>query len=313
MAAAYQGFCLSVSVNLLTHVEDITKANQLRYGRFSASLVVAHSDTDIDRRFAGSVPEIYQRHLVPLIFEPYAADLAARVVARKPASVLEVAAGTGVVTRQLARNLSPDVSIVATDLNQSMLDHAASLGVVRPIEWRQANAMQLPFADESFDAVVCQFGVMFFPEKAKAFAEARRVLRAGGNLLFNVWDRIEENEFADVVTQALATIFPEDPPRFMARTPHGYFDTAIITRDLQAGGFHRSPAITTLAERSRADSPRVPAIAYCEGTPLRNEIEARASSRLAEATDVATDAIARRFGSGPVDGKIQAHIVIIER
>jgi SAM-dependent methyltransferase len=274
---------------------------------------MAQSASEIDRLFAGSVPEIYQQYLVPLIFEPYAADLAARVVARKPTSVLEVAAGTGVVTRQLARTLSPDVSVVATDLNQSMLDHATSLGGARPIEWRHADAMQLPFADESFDAVVCQFGAMFFPDKAKAFAEARRVLRAGGNFVFSVWDRIEENEFADIVTQALATIFPDDPPRFMARTPHGYFDTAAILRDVQAGGFPRLPVITTLAERSRADSPRIPAIAYCQGTPLKNEIEARTSSRLAEATDVAADEIARRFGSGPVDGKIQAHIVIVER
>ena len=89
-----------------------------------------------------------------------------------------------------------------------MLDHAADIGTARPVEWRQADAMQLPFEDAEFDAVVCQFGAMFFPDKAKAFAEARRVLRPGGVFLFNVWDRIDENEFADMVTTALAAVFP---------------------------------------------------------------------------------------------------------
>ena len=131
--------------------------------------------------------------------------------------------------------------------------------------------------------------------------------------LFNAWDRIEENEFADTVTTALGSLFPDDPPRFMARTPHGYHDLATIERDLESGGFISSPRIDTVAARSRATSPRVPAIAYCQGTPLRNEIEARDKSRLGEATDIAAEAIARRFGPGPVDGKIQAHIVAVER
>lgn len=264
-----------------------------------------------DAAFAGSIPQLYERYLVPLIFEPYAAGMAHRVAARQPLRVLETAAGTGVVTRRLAQALPPETFIVATDLNQAMLDEAAATGTSRPVEWRQADAMQLPFPDESFDAVVCQFGVMFFPDKAKAFSEARRVLRPGGQFLFNVWDGIEENEFADTVTRALASLFPDDPPRFLARTPHGYHDVSVIARDLALGGFSQAPESVTLTARSRADSPRVPAIAYCEGTPLRNEIEARGPSRLGEATAVATDAIAARFGSGPVDGKIQACIVAI--
>jgi SAM-dependent methyltransferase len=226
--------------------------------------------------------------------------------------VLEVAAGTGVVTRAMALALPETVSIVATDLNQAMLDRAAAVGTKHPVEWRQADAMQLPFPDAAFDAVVCQFGVMFFPEKAKAFAEARRVLKRGGVFLFNAWDRIEENEFADTVTSALQTLFPSDPPRFMARTPHGYHDHRVIERDLAGGGFTAPARIETLAARSRAASPTIPAIAYCQGTPLRNEIEARGPSRLGEATDVAAEAVAKRFGRGAVDGKIQAHIVAIE-
>jgi SAM-dependent methyltransferase len=262
--------------------------------------------------FAGSIPQFYDRHLVPLIFEPYAADIAARAAARNPSRVLEVAAGTGAATRQLARSLPAGASIVASDLNQPMIDHAASVGPARPVEWRQADVMSLPFPDQSFDLVVCQFGAMFFPDKAKAFAEARRVLRPGGALLFNVWDRIEDNEFADVVTEAVAALFANDPPRFLARIPHGYHDPDAVARDVAAGGFGR-PSIVTVAARSRAQTARMPALAYCEGTPLRNEIEARAASRLAEATEVATRAMEQRFGAGPVDGKIQAHVVTVER
>src|SRR3954470_11497730 len=148
-----------------------------------------------DHGFLGSLPKVYQSHLVPLIFEPYAADLGNRLAERSVSRVLEMAAGTGAVTRVLASLLPASVDIVASDLNQAMLDQAVAMGTKRPVEWRQADAMQLPFEDGAFDAVVCQFGVMFFPDKAKAFAEARRVLLPGGLLMFSVWDRIEENEF----------------------------------------------------------------------------------------------------------------------
>jgi SAM-dependent methyltransferase len=194
-----------------------------------------------------------------------------------------------------------------------MLDHAAARGTTRPVTWRQADAMALPFADGAFDAVVCQFGVMFFPEKGGAYAEVRRVLRSGGLFVFNVWDRLQENAFADTVTTALEALFPDDPPRFLARTPHCYHDHETIKRDLAAGGFTASPAITTLAARSRAASCERPAVAYCQGTPLRHEIEARDASRLAEATAIAAEAIAHRFGRETVDGKIQAHVVTIVR
>jgi SAM-dependent methyltransferase len=270
------------------------------------------SNPDIDKVFTGSIPKLYETYLVPLIFESYAVDLASRLAARAPTRVLEIAAGTGVLTRALASLLPESVSIVATDLNQSMLDHASAIGAKRPVQWRRADAMQLPFPDGTFDAVVCQFGVMFFPDKPKAFSEARRVLGSGGVLMFNVWDRIQENEFADTVTMALESLFPDDPPRFLARTPHGYYDRETIGRDLETGGFNTSPHIVTVAARSRAQSCKIPAIAYCQGTPLRNEIEARDASRLGEATDIAGEAIARRFGRETVDGKIQAHIVTVE-
>jgi ubiquinone/menaquinone biosynthesis C-methylase UbiE len=268
--------------------------------------------SDSDTVFAGSIPELYDKYLVPLIFEPYASDLVNRLHLRSPSHVLETAAGTGVVTRILASELGESVSIVATDLNQAMLDQAFARGTKRRVEWQQADAMELPFQDGEFDAVVCQFGVMFFPDKSKAFSEARRVLKPGGIFIFNVWDRISENEFADTVTNALKSIFPEDPPRFLARTPHGYYDRTTIEQDLASAGFRKSAHIVTVTARSRAQSPRVPAIAYCQATPLRNEIEARDASRLGEATDVAANAIAERFGLQVVEGKIQAHVVSIE-
>jgi SAM-dependent methyltransferase len=268
---------------------------------------------DSDKAFTGSIAELYDRWLVPLIFEPFALDLVNRISERPMTAMLEVAAGTGVVTRRLAAALPERASITATDLNQPMLDRAQAHGTARPVSWRQADALQLPFPDQTFDAVVCQFGVMFFPDKPRAFAEARRVLRAGGVFLFSVWDRIEENEFADSITVTLADMFPDDPPRFLERTPHGYHDKTRIEADLAAGGFKGAATITPVSARSQAASATIPAIAYCHGTPLRNEIEARDAARLDEATERAASAIARRFGPGAVDGKIQAHAVRVEK
>jgi SAM-dependent methyltransferase len=271
------------------------------------------SDPHGDIIFTGSIPKLYETYSVPMIFEPYAADLVSRLASRSLSRVLEIAAGTGVVTRVLASTLPEGVSIIATDLNEAMLEQAESTGTSRPVEWRQADAMSLPFPDATFDAVICQFGVMFFPDKAKAFAETRRVLRPGGVFVFNVWDRIEENEFADTVTTALESLFPDDPPRFHARVPHGYYSRATIEGDLAGGGFTARPEFTTVAKRSEARSPRIPAMAYCQGTPLRNEIEERDASLLGDATVVATKAIAARFGTGEISGKIQAHIVSVAK
>ena len=250
---------------------------------------------------------------MPLIFNSYARDLADRLAKIQPQDLLETAAGTGALSRAIASRLPAQVPIVATDLNQPMLDRAAAHDPMNGrINWRQADALALPFADQSFDAVVCQFGVMFFPDKVQGYKEARRVLKPGGSFLFNVWDRISENAFADVVLRALAGLFPQDPPSFMARTPHGYHDVDVIRRELQQAGF-QSAAIESVDHTSRAATPRDVAIAYCQGTPLRNEIDALYSSRLEEATRIATEALARRFGAGPVAGPIKAHVVTAVR
>lgn len=193
--------------------------------------------TGADRVFAGSIPEIYDRLLVPLIFSSYADDIAERVARLNPQRILETAAGTGVVTKALARKLPETVSIVATDLNQAMLDRTASTLRDARVVLQQADALKLPFDDQSFDVVVCQFGVMFFPDKVQGYREARRVLKPGGAFLFNVWNEIAKNEFADVITLALADVFPQDPPMFLARTPHGYHDIAKIRQHLAQAGF----------------------------------------------------------------------------
>jgi ubiquinone/menaquinone biosynthesis C-methylase UbiE len=265
---------------------------------------------EADKLFAGSVPENYDRYMVPLIFAPYAADLARRAAALSPKAVLETAAGSGVVTRALAPGLRGDASYTVTDLNQPMLDYAASRQPADArIQWRQADALALPFEEAAFDLVCCQFGAMFFPDRVSGYREARRVLKSGGHFLFSVWDRIEENVFADDVTNALARIFPDDPPRFMARTPHGYHDTVLIRRELEEAGFSHV-TIETRAEQSRAPSPRIPAVAYCQGTLLRNEIEARKAGELQSATDYVTSAIADKHGQGEVAAKIQAHVIM---
>jgi SAM-dependent methyltransferase len=262
-----------------------------------------------DDAFSSAIPQIYDEHFVPMIFEPYARDLLARSVSRAPARVLELAAGTGVVTRHLAARLPIDVPIVATDLNQAMLDRAAAVGTARPVTWRRADAMDLPFDAATFDLVVCQFGAMFFPDKPRAYAEARRVLRPGGTFLFNVWDRLADNEVSLAVMQALAEIFPDDPPTFMNRIPHGYYDHATIARDLVAGGFAAPADLVTVASRAHAPSAAIAALALCQGTPMAHEIQARDPRGPGPTTLAVTERLERRFGAGPIEGKMQAVVV----
>ncbi len=264
-----------------------------------------------DRGFTGSIPQLYERYMAPLIFQPYALDLAARAAALRPTRVLEIAAGTCVLTRRLAAQLPADTALVATDLNPAMLEMAASLGTERPVAWQQADAMALPFEDAGFDLVACQFGAMFFPDRPQAYAEIRRVLRPGGFFVFNVWDHIDSNELAETVTSALAQVFQHDPPRFLARTPHGYHDVDQLRADLAQAGFEHEADIVTLPLRACAESPSGPALGYCQGTPLRGEIEARAPGRLAELTAHVAQAIGDRFGVGAIDTLMQAHVVIV--
>jgi ubiquinone/menaquinone biosynthesis C-methylase UbiE len=280
--------------------------DSLHQGRSEA--IMANSDS----QFAGSIPELYDRYLGPVIFQPYADDLARRVAAPRPQAVLETAAGTGIVTRAMLAALPGSAAITATDLNQPMLDHGARQTSSSRVTWRQADALSLPFDGGSFDAVVCQFGAMFFPDKIAAYREARRVLKQGGSFVFNVWGPIARNEFADVITKAVAALFPDDPPSFLPRIPYGYHDVGVIRRELESAGFS-SVKIETLDVPGVAQSARHPAIGFCQGTPLRNEIETRDPARLGEATEAAAAALAARFGSGAVRGNLQARIIEARR
>lgn len=255
-----------------------------------------------DAVFAGSIPALYDELLGPLKFVPYARDLAQRAAALHPRRILETAAGTGLVTAALLEAV-PAAEIVATDLNQAMLDVAA--GKIRSgrVEFRQADAQSLPFPDAAFDAVICQFGVMFFPDRIAAFSEAKRVLKPGGRFLFNAWDRLDRNPVTAAVVGAVAALFPDDPPSFYDRVPFGYHDKARIEADLRAAGFTGIAAETV--EKTSPVVARAAAIGLCQGSPMRAEIEARAPAGLQAATDAAAAALARFDGR---DAPMSAHV-----
>ena len=262
-----------------------------------------------DTGFGGSIPTLYHDHLGPLLFEPYAEDLAERAARLAPGRILETAGGTGIVTEALVEAL-PDTELVATDLNQAMLDVAAARIRSPTVTFRQADAQVLPFPDAEFDLVVCQFGAMFFPDRVGAYREARRVLRPGGTFLFNVWDRLDANPASQAVAEAVAALFPEDPPSFLARVPFGYHDKGRVEADLRSAGFADIDA-ETVAKRSCGAAADV-APGLCQGSPLRAEIEARAAGRLDEATHAAAAALVPHCGD-PVDAAMSAHVFEVRR
>jgi len=265
--------------------------------------------TSGDTVFTGSIPALYDRYLGPLLFEPFARDTARRVADLRPARVLETAAGTGIVTAALAGRLPATAMLVATDLNQAMIDHAATKPALKRVELRQADAMALPFVDAAFDVVVCQFGVMFFPDRVTGYREARRVLAPGGRFVLSVWGSLEHNPMTRVVVEAVAARYPQNPPRFLARTPHGHHDADVIRRDLAAAGFG-PVAVETVTLPSRAPSAGDAATGLCQGTPMRGEIEALDPSGLAATTDAAADALRSAFGNGAIEAPMQAVVVV---
>lgn len=266
---------------------------------------MSFSDSD----FVGSIPALYNKYLVPMIFESYAADLTSRAARHAPRNILEIGAGSGVVTRAMTPRLLAEARYCVTDLNQPMLDFAqASQPPDARLTWQQADAGALPYADRTFDLVLCQFTAMFFPDRTACYREIRRVLKPGGWFLFNVWDKISENEFAELAERAVASVFPEDPPTFMSRIPHGYHDRQRIRSDVEAAGFV-DVSVETISDTSRAASPLEVAMAYCQGTPMRNEIERRDATRLDAATEAVRAAVESRWGSGPVAARIQGHVI----
>jgi len=261
---------------------------------------------EISISFSGSIPQLYDRYLGPVLFEPYAADLVRRVAVHVTGPVLEMACGTGIVTQQLRAHLAPEVEIVATDLSQPMLDYARTkLATLNNVDWRQADIAALPFPDTSFAAVVCQFGLMFVPDKQAAFREARRVLNQGGLFAFNVWDGIAANPFAHIAHETLATLFPADPPQF--HTPFTFNDHAVLRQLLTTHGF-RNIQLETVTLEARSESAKALAIGFIQGSPLSATIQERGASFESIVASV-TEALAQHGGAAPFRSPLQAVVV----
>lgn len=254
-------------------------------------------------QFSGAIPDLYERLLVPMMFQDAARSLAAAVAGIDPRDIVETAAGTGVLTRAMSE-VCPDARIVATDLSQAMLDKGAELGPQSPLVSRQqADALNLPCADGEFDVVACQFGVMFFPDRVHGYREAARVLRADGAFLFNVWDQLEHNEAVHVIETALNDSVSDHQFTFLRRLPYGYFSRGQIEDDLERAGLTavKMTEVDAVSRTSAADA----AVAVCQGTPLRSEIEDHPSMTIERATDCAEQALVDRFGPDPFEAPIK--------
>jgi len=257
--------------------------------------------------FKGNIPKNYDQFMRPF-FEEYALDLAKRAADIKPTSILEIAAGTGIATRYLRDNLSPDIRIIATDLNEEMIKHAQhTLADIQNVEFMTADAMALPFSDNSFDLVICQFGVMFFPDKIAAFKETLRALREGGYFLFNVWDSMEHNEMTATVVEALTTYFPKNPPAFFD-VPFGWYQLDDIKSSLRKAGFVDID-FSFQSRMCQYESAYDAAIGHILGTPLNVELTKRNNVSLVDIVSHVTEFIAERFGERPKATRMQAIVV----
>jgi len=258
---------------------------------------------DQDRVWAGSMPQAYERWLAPAVFRPFAIDFARRAARFAPRRLLEIAAGTGVLTSELVTEV-PAAQVTATDLNVAMVEYGSRR--VPLAAWRQADVLRLPFDDQAFDLIACQFGVMFFPDRPAAFREMRRVLAPAGRLLFSTWGAVETHGFAAALVAGLGQVFPDDPPAFLATVPHGYCDLDQIAADLTAGGLEGVSATSVTLDGHAASAADV-AAGFCTGTPLRAAIEARGD--LVACTALAADQMTARFGPGPVAAKMTAYVI----
>ena len=267
---------------------------------------------DNDAAFIGAIPQNYDRYLGPMLFQGHAEDIAARVAVRPGVQVLEVACGTGIVTRRLLDRLRGQGSLVATDLNEAMLAHGRREIAPDPsLQWRQADATQLPFADGAFDAVVCQFGLMFFPDKAAGIREAFRVLRSGGQYLFNVWDAIEHNPITRITHETVAEFFPTDPPQFY-RVPFSLHEPEPLVRMLGAAGFeaiewHR------LDKTGTGPSAAEAATGLIDGNPIVDAIMRRRPDALPEIKNALAANIAAELGDRPVRCPLRAVVFSARR
>ena len=260
--------------------------------------------------FTGSLPRHYDACLGPLMFEPYAIDLVERLPMTGEMRVLELACGTGIVTRRLREALPASATLTATDLNQAMVSYARAAVPLAGISWQDADAQDLPFPDASFDAVVCQFGIMFLPDTARGFAEAHRVLTPGGTLLANAWHSLDENPAYGALNDALAALFPDDPPSFL-HTPYGYHDRSRILADAAAGGF---TDVRLDDVRLQGHGPSVSdfVTGFVRGTPLNHELTGRGAD-LDHVASEAARTVAGVTGSAPITVDLAATVITATR
>jgi len=248
--------------------------------------------------FTGSIPQHYDQGLGPVLFVDYAEDIARRVAAFKPKRILETAAGTGFVTRRL-KDAMRSAEITATDLNPPMLELAkAKFNSGENLKFQSADAMALPFGNDAFDAVVCQFGVMFYPDKEKSYREVHRVLAPGGRYFFNVWDSAAHNRFASIAHEIVTSIFPNDPPLFY-QTPFGYYKIDPIKEALQDAGF-RDLEISVVAIEKRIADPATFARGVVFGNPLIDQIRARGGIDPEAVFEKVKAALIREYASAPM-------------
>jgi ubiquinone/menaquinone biosynthesis C-methylase UbiE len=257
--------------------------------------------------FVGDIPRNYDRHLGPLLFHGYADALVARVPVSPGVRVLEVACGTGIVTRRLVRRLAGRGTLVATDLNDAMIAYAKTQLPADPaLEWRQADGGNLPFPDGSFDAVVCQFGLMFFPDKAAGVREAYRVLRPGGTYLLSAWDRLERNPVTRIAHETITSFFPANPPTFY-QVPFNLHDTAVVRRLLEAGGF-ATVTHETVEHVGQSPSAAEAAIGLVEGNPVVGSIMERGPGAVRDIEATVARNVAAELGDHPVRSALSAHL-----
>jgi ubiquinone/menaquinone biosynthesis C-methylase UbiE len=261
--------------------------------------------SDQDAAFVGSIPENYDRYLGPLFFHGYAEVMAARLEVVSGMRVLETACGTGIVTERLAARLAGQGSLVATDLNAPMLAYAsAKLSGAGHVVWKEADATKLPFEDRAFDAVVCQFGLMFFPDKVVGVREAFRVLKPGGRFLVSVWDSLEDNPVPRITHETVATFFPSDPPQFYT-IPFSLHDVTVVRGLLTSAGFegvHWERLDGVGVSPSAADAAR----GLIEGNPIYQAITERRPSALADIEAAVAGKLAASLGDRPLRCPLRA-------
>jgi ubiquinone/menaquinone biosynthesis C-methylase UbiE len=262
--------------------------------------------------FTGKIPENYDRYLAGLFFDPYADDLVSRLSVHDGMRILEVACGTGIVTRRIVDKLAGRGTIVATDLNEAMFAHARKgLPGRGDATWRHADGTSLPFETRSFDAVVCQFGVMFFSDKAAGAREAFRVLRPGGVYIFSVWDSLEVNPVARITHETDAGFFPTDPPKFYT-VPFSYHDAGTIETLLRDTGFE-AVRCERVAKEGKSASAAEAAIGLIEGNPVFGEIMQRRPEALADIKAAVAARLARELGDRPLRAPLRALVATARR